>query len=106
MKTIKIPSDERTPNKIDADLKLITKWNGKFHRGLETKDFIFFINYKEGDENACVIMYRKSDLSLASDNYFAYGALFEIMTEQESEITYISPMMKLNLKLHKEAENA
>lgn len=104
MKTINIPISEHTPKQIDADLKLITKWNGKFHRGLETKDFIFFANYQEGDENACVIMYRKSDLSLASDNYFAYGAMFEILTEKESEITYISPTMKQNLKLHKEAE--
>jgi len=104
MKTIKIPIGERTPRFIDADVKLITNWNGKHHRGLETADFIFFINYQEGDENGCVMMYRKSDLSLASDNYFAYGAMFEILTEKENEITYISPTMKLNLKLHKEAE--
>jgi len=104
MKTIKIPIGESTPSHIEADLKLITNWNGKYHRGLETKDFIFFINYQEGDENACIIMYRKSDLSLASDNYFAYGAMFEILNDKENEITYISPTMKYNLKLHKEAK--
>ncbi len=104
MKTIEIPIGEQTPKQIDADLKLITKWNGKFHRGLETKDFIFFINYQEGDENACVIMYRKSDLSLASDNYFAYGAMFEILTDTK-DWTYISKTMKQNLELHNEAVN-
>ena len=94
----------QSPDKILPTTKLITNWNGRYYRALETKDFIFFVNYQEGDENGCVIMYRKSDFSRLSDNYFAYNDMFELLTEKENEITYISPSMKYNLKLHKEAE--
>ena len=106
MKTIKLEIGHgHSPVNIQADTKLICNWNGRYYRGLETKDFIFFINYQEGDENGCVMMYRKSDLSLASSNYFAYGAMFEVLTETK-DWTYISPSMKHNLKLHNEAELA
>jgi hypothetical protein len=91
---------------VHSDTKRIINWLGRYHRALETEDFIYFVNFQEGDENACVMMYRKSDLSLASDNYFAYNDMFELMTEREGEITYISKTMKYNLKLHKEAENS
>ena len=101
-----VPHEERSPKIISFDTKRIINSLGRYHRALETKDFIFFCNYQEGDENACVLMYRKSDFSLASNNYFAYGAMFEILTEKENEITYISPTMKYNLKLHKEAQQA
>jgi hypothetical protein len=93
-----------SPEKILPTTKLITNWNGRYWRGLETEDFIFFVNYHEGDENGCVMMYRKSDFSLASNNYFAYEAMFEILQEKRNEVTYISPMMKYNVKLHDEAE--
>lgn len=95
--------ESHSPEKILPTTKLITNWNGRYWRGLETKDFIFFVNYQEGDENGCVMMYRKSDFSLASDNYFAYGAMFEVLTETK-DWTYISKSMKYNLKLHNEAE--
>ncbi|HXB41243.1 MAG TPA: hypothetical protein VNZ49_11925 [Bacteroidia bacterium] len=52
------------------------------------------------------MMYRKKEMELASDNYFAYCSMFELLTEKEEEITYISRTMKYNLKLHKEAESA
>lgn len=102
--TIKIGHEEgNSPKHILPTTKLITNWNGKFYRGLETVDFIYFINYQEGDENACVMMYRKSDWSLASDNYFGYCAMFETLIEKK-DWTYISKSMKNNLKLHNEAE--
>ena len=93
----------QSPEKILPTTKLITNWNGRYYRALETKDFIFFVNYQEGDENGCVIMYRKSDFSRVSDNYFAYQGLFEVLTETK-DWTYISKNMKHNLKLHEEAE--
>jgi hypothetical protein len=49
-------------------------------------------------------MYDKSTLCLLSCNYFAYGAMFEVLTETK-DWTYISRTMKYNLKLHNEAEN-
>jgi hypothetical protein len=101
--TIVVPVGNHSPVKIYPETKRIINWNGRYHLGLETKDFIFFINYQEGDENSCIIMYRKQSMGLASDNYFGYSAIFEILTERENEITYISPTMKYNLKLHKEA---
>jgi hypothetical protein len=73
---------------------------GRYYRGLETKDFIFFVNFSEGDENACVMMYRH-DMSLVSNNYFGYNAFVEAIDEKEW--TYMSPMMKYNYKLHQEA---
>lgn len=101
--TITVSIDERTPEFITAKTKLICNWNGRYHRALETKDFIYFVNYQEGDESASVMMYRKSDFSLASDNYFAYNDMFELITETPEEITYLSRNMKYNIKLHKEA---
>lgn len=101
--TIVVPIGENSPEKIHPDTKRIMNWNGRFHRALETKDFIFFVNFHEGDENGCQMMYRKDGMELVTDGYFGYNAMFEILTEKENEITYISPTMKYNLKLHKEA---
>lgn len=101
--TIKVIYPQVSPVHIKPDTKLIISVLGRYHRGLETKDFVFFINYQEGDENACVKMYRKNGWELASDNYFAYGAFFEVLDEQNEDITYISKSMKNNLRLHKEA---
>lgn len=95
--------ERNSPEHILPTTKLITNWNGRHYRALETVDFIYFVNYQEGDENGCVMMYRKSDFSLASDNYFAYESMFELLTEQRDEVTYISPAMKNNVKLHDEA---
>lgn len=94
--------ENHAPEKIKSTTRLITNWNGKYYRGLETEDFIFFVNYQEGDENGCVMMYRKSDLTLASCNYFAYSAMFEVLTDTK-DWTYISKSMKNNLKLYNEA---
>jgi hypothetical protein len=96
--------ESHAPDKILPTTKLITNWNGRYYRGLETENFIFFVNYQEGDENGCVMMYDKSTLCLLSCNYFAYGAMFEVLTETK-DWTYISRTMKYNLKLHNEAEN-
>lgn len=78
-------------------------WLGTYWRGLETKDFVYYVNYQEGDENACVHMYRKKNMELVSNNYFAYNDMFEVLTE--GKYTYISPTMKKNLALYLENEN-
>lgn len=95
--------ERNAPEHILPTTKLITNWNGRYYRALETVDFIYFANYQEGDENGSVMMYRKSDFSLASDNYFAYNDMFELITEKSKEITYLSRSMKNNIKLYKEA---
>lgn len=88
---------------LPEGIKRIIKWNGIFYLGAETEDFIYFCNYQESCENANVIMYRKADRSLASDNWFASNDFFELMTERSDEITYASPTIKREIKLQKEA---
>lgn len=100
--TILVPTGNRSPKKIHSDTQRIINSLGRYHRALETKDFIYFVNFQEGDENGCVMMYRKKGMELASDNYFAYSSMFELLTEKENEITRISLTMTSNLKLYKE----
>lgn len=65
--------------KIPLTQKSITNWNGRYPRVMETETFVFFANFKEGDENGSTFMYRKEEdhLSLVSDNYFASVGLME-----------------------------
>jgi hypothetical protein len=103
MKTLTMSLGECSPKKIQADTKLICSWNGRYHRAVETKDFIYFCNYQEGDDNGSTKMYRKSDLSLVSDNYFGTNDLFEVILEKT--YTYLSHSMKYNVKeMQKEHE--
>jgi hypothetical protein len=88
-----------TVNVLPKGIKRIIKWNGIFYLGAETKDFIYFCNYQESCENANIIMYRKADRTLASDNYFASNDFIELMTERSEEITYASPTIKRELKI-------
>ena len=94
--TIKVESYLGSPSHIKVDTKLICNGNGRYYRGVETEDFIYFCNYQEGDDNASVKMYRKSDLSLASDNFFANNDLVEVILEKK--YTYLSKSMKYNAR--------
>jgi hypothetical protein len=94
--TIKVESYLGSPSHIQSDTKLICNGNGRYYRGVETKDFIYFCNYQEGDDNASVKMYRKSDLSLASDNFFANNDLVGVILDKK--YTYLSKSMKYNAK--------
>lgn len=101
--TIKVPEGQQSPKTILPDTKLIVNWNGRYYRGVETEDFIYFCNYQEGDDNASVKMYRKSDLTLVSDNYFASNDLVEVILEKK--YTYLSKSMKYNAReMQKEAD--
>jgi hypothetical protein len=56
---------------------------GSLYRlSLITEDFYFYSNYQEGDENGNTLMYRRSNDELVSDNYFAYGALEETLSQK------------------------
>jgi hypothetical protein len=89
--------------------KFISRWNGRFYRALITKDFVFFVNFQEGDENACCEMYRRvksnphdrdnSGLELVSNNYFANVGLTEELAKGKDNWEYISPTMKVNYNL-------
>ena len=77
--------------------KCFKRWNGLFYKVLITKDFVFYANYHESDNNASVEMYRRlggDKLELISDNYFASVGLHEALIEENWG--YISKTMKIN----------
>jgi len=82
--------------------KVIKTILGDYHRALETKDFIFFVNFEESDENGAVKMFDRK-LQLISDNYFASEALTEELekTGKKSEVTWMSKKMKESLEVSK-----
>ena len=81
---------EYPPKKINLDkTKKITTHIGDFNLGLITKDFVYFVNPEEGDDNGNTIMYNKKG-ELLSDNYFASNDLFETL-ENESIFEFIHP---------------
>lgn len=101
--TITLPEYSGSPKKILATTKLICNGLGKYHRGIETEEFIYFCNYQEGDENANVKMYRKSDLTLICDNYHANNDMVRVILDKK--YTYLSKSMKFNAReMQKENE--
>lgn len=77
-------------------------WNGWFYRALETKDFVYYVNYQEGDENGCVHMYNMKG-KLVSDNYHAYNDMFGVI--EDKTYIWVSRTMKRNIKLSLEVSN-
>lgn len=94
--TITMPEYESSPKSILSTTKLICNWLGRYYRAVETEDFIFFCNYQESDESASVKMYRKSDLTLVSDNWMCYNELMGVILEKR--YTYLSHSMKFNAR--------
>jgi hypothetical protein len=83
--------------------KCFKRWNGLFYKALITKDFVFYTNYHEGDDNANVEMYRRlggANLELISNNYFANVGLLEEL--EKKNWGYISKTMSTNYKLMQE----
>ena len=89
-----------TKRTIQTTQKSITNILGRYPRALETKDFVFFVNFNEGDENGMVFMYRKKEdhLELVSDNYFAYVGIMDEL--REGNETWMSPKMKRERALY------
>ncbi len=94
--TIKLTIGINSPNFIEKNTRLICNWNGRYYRGMETVNFIYFFNYFEGDENANVKMYRKSNLELVCDNYHAHNDMVKVILEKS--YTYLSHSMKYNAR--------
>jgi len=97
--TTLVNNDSPTVQVLPKGIKRILKWNGMFYLGAETEDFIYFCNYQECCENSNVIIYRKSDRTLVSDNFFASNDFIDLITERTEELTYVSPTVKVNMKL-------
>jgi hypothetical protein len=84
---------EYPPKKINIDKTTkITTNLGDYNLGLVTKEFIYFVNPIESDENAQTIMYNKKG-DLVSDNIFATNDLFEVL-ETENDFEFIHPDMQ------------
>ena len=82
------------PKKINiSKTKKITTHLGDFNLALITKDFVYFVNMEESDENGNTMMYNKNG-ELLSDNYFASNELHETL-EKESAFDFIHPMMEI-----------
>jgi hypothetical protein len=101
--TITVPEYLGSPKEILSTTRMICNGNGRHYRGVETEDFIYFCNYQEGDDNASVKMYRKSDLTLVCDNYHAYNDMVGVILDKK--YTYLSKSMKYNAReMQKENE--
>lgn len=60
----------------------------EFKLALKTKDFDYYINENENDENNSVIMKDKEG-KVISENYFAYGSFFDDLEKAiEDETSY------------------
>ena len=78
------------PKKINFEkTKKINTILGDYFLGLVTNDFVYFVNPREGDNNANTIMYNKKG-ELLSDNYFASDDLYQRLIE-ESDFEFIHP---------------
>lgn len=71
--------DEKAPKYLTSiEQESVKVRNNIFNKFIETEDFIYFTLESDDD----VLMYRKSDLSLASDNYFAQNDLFGVLLDK------------------------
>lgn len=52
---------------------------GRYYRALQTAYFVYYVNYKESDENAQVLMYARKTGMLVSDNYHAFTSLTDVL---------------------------
>lgn len=76
----------------------------RFKKALVTKEgFVYYCDYKEGDENASTVM---TDLegNLLSNNYFASESLLEEF-EENKPYTFMSKEYAKNVKLYRETLN-
>lgn len=84
-----------------SNSKLIKTNLGTYYRALETREFIFFVNYEESDENASVKMFNRQR-DLISDNYFAYEAFMEATaSKNKHKVWWMSDKLKEHMKLKK-----
>jgi hypothetical protein len=61
----------------------IIQVGGTWERAVETEDFIYFCDFSgDSDDNSSTLMFRKKDLSLVSDNYFATNDLVGVIEDR------------------------
>jgi hypothetical protein len=99
--------EHRSPKELHPDTQRVINGIGRYHRAVETEDFVYFVNYTESDEDWQTLMYSKpikkgDKLLLTSNNYHGTMDLwFRVLLPEK--FTYISKRAKQELKLYKEA---
>lgn len=51
----------------------------RFYKAMVTKEFVYYADYQEGDDNGNVVMFDIETGELVSDNYFANQDMFDTM---------------------------
>lgn len=80
----------------------ITHRGRRYYKAMVTKDFVFYADYQESDDNGNVVMLNRETGKLISDNYFANQECFELMRKFEFE--GMSRTCQYNLKCWLEEE--
>lgn len=57
----------------------------RFYKAMVTKDYVFYADYNEGDDNGNVVMFDRASGELISDNYFANQECFSLMRKHQFE---------------------
>lgn len=76
--------------------KIIKTALGDYHRAMETKYHIYFVNFDESDENASVKMFDRNR-AIVSDNHFAYSAFMEDI--ENKKFRWMSEKLKKCLEI-------
>ena len=82
--------------------KQITHRGRRYYKAMVTKDFVFYVDYQESDDNANVVMLCRDTMKLISDNYFANQECITLLHKLEFES--ISRTCAYNLKCMLEQE--
>lgn len=83
-------------NKLkQSDQTIITSEETHWLRAIETDELLYFCDFTGyGDDNTSTLMFKKSDLSLVSDNYFATNDLVGVI--ESKSYSWISKEAEFN----------
>jgi hypothetical protein len=80
----------------------ITHRGRRFYKAMVTKEFVYYADYQEGDDNGNVVMFDIETGELVSDNYFANQDMFDTM--RKFEFVSMSRTCQYNFKCWLEEE--
>ena len=61
----------------------ITHRGRRFYKAMVTKEFVYYVDYSESDDNANVVMIDLDSGEIISDNYFANCDMFSRMRKHD-----------------------
>ena len=80
----------------------ITHRGRRFYKAMVTKEFVYYADYQEGDDNGNVVMFDIETGELVSDNYFANQDMFDTM--RKFDFVSMSRTCQYNFKCWLEEE--